>query len=118
MAHFAKLDENNIVLEVHLVANDALDTNNEEQSGIEFLTNWSGGYTNWKQTSYNNNIRKQYAAPGFFYDSISDIFIAPQQYPSWSLNKDFDWQPPTPRPEGELWSWDEDSLSWIESTIL
>jgi hypothetical protein len=118
MAHFAKLDENNIVLEVHLVANTALDTNNEEQSGIEFLTNWSGGHTNWKQTSYNNNIRKQYAASGFSYDPIADVFIAPQPYPSWSLNENFDWQPPTPRPDVDVCYWDEASLSWVESTIL
>ncbi len=59
MAHFAKLDDNNIVLEVHVVNNEVLDSNNEEASGIEFLTEWSGGYSNWKQTSYNGNFRKK-----------------------------------------------------------
>jgi hypothetical protein len=77
MAHFAKLDNNNIVLEVHVVNNDALDSNNEEQSGIEFLTQWSNGYTNWKQTSYNGNIRGKYASIGDTYDPVQDIFISP-----------------------------------------
>ena len=78
MAHFAKLDNNNIVLEVNVVANAALDSNNEEASGIAFLTDWSGGYTNWKQTSYNGTIRKNYAGIGYTYDSVRDAFIAPQ----------------------------------------
>jgi hypothetical protein len=77
MAHFAKLDNNNIVLEVHVVNNDALDSNNEEQSGVEFLTQWSNGYTNWKQTSYNGNIRGKYASIGDTYDQVQDIFISP-----------------------------------------
>lgn len=78
MAHFAKLDENNMVLEVHVVSNDALDSNDEENSGIEFLTNWSGGYTNWKQTSYNAKIRKNYAGINFQYDKDRDAFIPPK----------------------------------------
>jgi hypothetical protein len=114
MAHFAKLDENNVVLEVNVIDNAALDNNDEEASGIAFLTEWSGGYTNWKQTSFNNNIRKQYAGIGFSYDPLADVFIAPQPYPSWSLDENFDWQPPTPRPTGMGWYWDEDTLSWIE----
>ncbi len=114
MAHFAKLNENNIVLEVNVVNNAALDPANEEASGIAFLTGWSGGYTNWKQTSYNGNIRKQYAGIGYFYDAVNDVFIAPQPYPSWSLNNNFDWQAPTPRPEEGNWYWDESTLSWTE----
>lgn len=77
MAHFAKLDDNNKVLEVHVVANAALDPDNEEQSGTEFLTRWSGGYTNWKQTSYNGNFRYNYAAVGDSYDPIDNAFISP-----------------------------------------
>jgi hypothetical protein len=77
MAHFAKLDDHNLVLEVHVVANAALDPKNEEASGIAFLTDWSGGYTNWVQTSYNGKIRYNYAGIGFTYDSIDDAFIAP-----------------------------------------
>jgi hypothetical protein len=78
MAHFAKLDENNVVLEIHVVNNDALDFSNEEESGIAFLTNWSNGYTNWKQTSYNGKIRYNYAGIGYTYDATRDAFIAPE----------------------------------------
>jgi hypothetical protein len=113
MAHFAKLDENNIVTAVHVVNNDVLDSVNEEASGVAFLTDWSGGYTNWKQTSYNHKNRKQYAGIGYSYDPLADVFIAPQPYPSWTLNNNFDWQAPTPKPEG-LFTWDELTLSWIE----
>jgi hypothetical protein len=78
MAHFVKLDDNNLVIEVHCVANAAIDNNNEEASGIAFFTEWSGGYTNWKQTSYNGNIRKNYAGVGYSYDPVRDAFIAPE----------------------------------------
>jgi hypothetical protein len=78
MAHFAKLDENNYVTEIHVVANEVLDLQNEETTGIEFLTEWSGGYTNWKQTSYNSKIRKNYAGIGYFYDEDLDAFIPPK----------------------------------------
>jgi hypothetical protein len=112
MAHFAKLDENNIVLEVNVVNNEILDSENEEVLGIAFLTEWSGGHTNWKQTSYNNNFRKQYAGIGFTYDPHKDVFIAPQPYPLWILDNNFDWQPPTPKPNGENWVWVEENLEW------
>jgi hypothetical protein len=118
MAHFAKLDENNIVIEVNLVANDALDQDNEEESGVEFLTHWSGGYANWKQTSYNGSIRKQYAGLNYTYDAVNDVFIAPQPFASWSLDQNFDWQAPTPMPTEGKWYWDEDSLSWVEVESL
>lgn len=113
MAHFAKLDENNFVIEVNVVDNFNLDPDDEENSGIAFLTNWSGGYSNWKQTSYNRKFRKNYAAVGGKYDAVNDIFIAPQPYPSWSLDDNFDWQPPISRPDGAGWYWDETNNSWI-----
>jgi len=78
MAHFAKLDENNIVLEVLVVANDTLDVQNEEQSGIAFLKQLLGEEFNWKQTSYNSNFRKNYAGIGYVYDFERDAFIAPK----------------------------------------
>jgi len=87
MAHFAKLDDNNIVLEVHLVSNAALDPNNEEQSGIAFLTEWSGGHDKWKQTSYNGSFRARYAAPGYYYDSILDAFIPSKCHDSAIFNQ-------------------------------
>jgi hypothetical protein len=87
MAHFAKLDDNNIVLEVHVVNNDSLPDDTEE-SGVAFLTEWSGGYTNWKKTSYNGNIRKNYAGIGYTYDESRDAFIPPKPEGNWVLNED------------------------------
>ena len=114
MAHFAKLDDNNMVLEVNVVNNDVLDASNEEASGIAFLTEWSGGYTNWKQTSYNGSIRKNYAGIGYTYDSVRDAFIPPKPYNSWILNEDTcNWQAPTPMPSGDgMYQWVEDDLNW------
>jgi len=84
MAHFAKLDDNNIVLEVNVVDNvNAPD----EATGVAFLTAWSGGYTNWKQTSYNGNIRKNYAGIGYTYDPVRDAFIPPQPAPDWTFDE-------------------------------
>lgn len=123
MAHFAKLDENNVVLEVNVVHNnELLDENGveSEQKGIDFLTAWSGGYTNWKQTSYNGNIRKNYAGIGYTYNPSIDAFVPPQPYASWLLNNDTaQWEAPTPMPtDGKRYSWDEATLSWVEAEIL
>ena len=78
MAHFVKLDENNVVVAGVVVNNDAIDSDNEEVSGIEFLNNLYGTTDNWKQTSYNGNIRKNYAGIGYTYDAVRDAFIAPE----------------------------------------
>jgi hypothetical protein len=114
MAHFAKLDDNNIVIDVNVVNNDALDASNEEESGIAFLTEWSGGYSNWKQTSYNGTFRKNYCGVGFTYDIERDAFIAPKPYESWTLNEETcQWEAPEPYPDDEnVYIWNEDSLSW------
>ena len=113
MAHFAKLDGNNKVLEVLVVANNAIDPTNEEESGVAVLTQ-TFGHTVWKQTSYTNSMRKQYAGVGYDYDPIADVFVAPQPYPSWTLDENHDWQPPTPMPtDGERYSWDEEELEWV-----
>lgn len=116
MAHFAKLDDNNIVLEVNVVNNDILDPNNEETSGIQFLTEWSSGYTNWKQTSYNGSIRKRYAGIGYSYNQELDAFIPPKIFESWTLDEvDCDWVAPVPYPQdGKVYIWSEESLNWIE----
>lgn len=118
MAHFAKLDANNIVLEVHSVHNnELLDENGQESEakGVQFLTSWSGGYSNWKQTSYNKTIRKNFAAIGFRYDQARDAFIPPQTYQSWSLDEDTcQWTPPVPYPkDGQVYLWDEAAISWV-----
>ena len=110
MAHFAKI-ENNLVTEVLVVHNDL------EHRGQDFLANDLGLGGTWIQTSYNNNFRKQYAGIGYTYDAVNDVFIAPQPYPSWSLDQNFDWQPPTPMPTEGRWYWDEDSLSWLEQSL-
>jgi hypothetical protein len=120
MAHFAKLNENNIVLEVNVVDNEhLLDANGieREELGIAFLVQWSGGYPYWKQTSYNGNIRKNYAGIGFTYDAVRDAFIEPQIYPSWVLNETTcQWEPPVPYPtDGKYYVWDEATTSWVET---
>lgn len=88
MAHFAKLDDNNTVIEVHVVANAALNPADEEASGIAFLTEWSGGYENWKQTSYNRTFRKNFAGVGFMYDEDRDAFIPPRPVGNVTLNEE------------------------------
>ena len=117
MAHFAKLDNTNTVLEVLAVHNNELLVNGieNETKGVEFLTNWSGGYTNWKQTSYNGKIRKNYAGAGFTYDPIRDAFIPPKPYASWLLNEEScRWDAPVPYPnDGKMYRWDESTLAWV-----
>jgi hypothetical protein len=121
MAHFVKLNENNIVIEVNVVQNNELldeNGNESEAKGIEFLTAWSGGYANWKQTSYNGTIRKNYAGIGYTYDSQRDAFIAPQPYASWLLNESTcQWDAPIPMPtDNKMYRWDETTTSWVEMT--
>jgi hypothetical protein len=113
MAHYAFLDDNNIVTEVI--------TGIDETELIEGLATetWYGNFRGQvcKRTSYNGNIRKNYAGIGFTYDAELDAFIAPKPYPSWVLNQETcQWQAPSPRPEG-LYNWDEESLSWIELEV-
>ena len=111
MAHWAELDNDNKVIRV--LVGDNNDPNNDE--GYQWLINNLGG--TWIQTSYNHNIRKQYAGIGYTYDAVNDVFIAPQPFASWSLDENFDWQPPTPMPTEGKWYWDEDSLSWLEQSL-
>ena len=85
MAHFAKLGVGNVVETVHVVSNDVALT---EQIGVDFLNNLYNTRDVWKQTSYNNNIRKNYAGIGYSYDEARDAFIPPQPYPSWLLNEE------------------------------
>ena len=111
MAHFARV-ENNLVIEVLVVANDL------EDRGADFLANDLGLGGTWIQTSYNNNFRKQYAGIGYTYDAVNDVFIRPQPYPSWALDDDFNWQAPTPRPEGMGWYWNEAKQVWLDANEL
>jgi len=118
MAHFAKLDENNVVLEVNAVDNQDIQNlpfPESELVGVQFLTSWSGGHSNWKQTSYNKNFRKNYAGIGYTYDAQKDAFIPPKPFNSWNLNEQTcRWGPPIPSPTDGITSyeWDEATLSW------
>jgi len=121
MANFAKLNDQNIVIDVNAVANAVIDDlpfPESEPVGVAFLTEWSGGYTNWKQTSYNANFRKNLAGIGYTYDAALDAFVPPKPFPSWLLNTEIcRWQAPTPYPsDGKLYSWDEATQSWVEVT--
>lgn len=119
MAYFAQIDDDGTVLQVIAVSNtDAPDPApaNSEPLGQAFIASL-GLDGEWRQTSYNSNFRKQYAGIGWRYDAESDVFIAPQPFPSWTLDANHDWQPPTPMPsEGGPWAWDENTLSWVEVT--
>jgi hypothetical protein len=114
MAHFAKLNEDNIVEEVVVVNNDVLDKENEEQSGIAFLHSLYNNNAIWIQTSYNGNIRKNYAGIGYTYDEARDAFIPPKPYESWLLDEESClWKAPVSYPtDGNLYVWNEENQSW------
>jgi len=118
MAHYAKIGTGNIVLSVEVVNNDVLlkDGVENEQQGVEFLQNLYGHKDLYLQTSYNGTLRKNYASVGGTYDQAKDAFIAPQPYPSWTLNEDTcRWKSPTPYPDdGKKYRWDEENLVWKE----
>jgi len=108
MAHFAEIDENNIVLRVLVTDNN--DPNGDE--GYQWLVDNLGG--TWIKTSYNGNIRKNFAGIGSTYDPQRDAFIAPKRYPSWILNEETcRWEPPVPYPtDGFTYEWNESELAW------
>ena len=119
MAHFAQLDSTNNVIRVEVVNNNVItdaDGNEQEQVGIDFLTNLYGGVGWYKQTSYNGNFRKNYANVGGVYDSVRDAFIPPKPYPSWTLVEDTcQWTAPTACPDdGKKYTWNEDTTNWTE----
>jgi hypothetical protein len=110
MAHYAFLDEDNIVTEVI--------TGKNESELIDGLTpeEWYGNYRGQRcvRTSYNNNIRKQFAGVGFTYDDLDDVFIAPAPFESWYLDENYDWQAPIDYPaDGKEYSWDEANQVWV-----
>ena len=111
MAHFAKLGIGNIVERVEVVSNDIATT---EQAGVNFLNNLYKTNDIWKQTSYNNNIRKNFAGIGFKYDQYKDAFIPPKPYNSWILNEDSClWEAPVAYPnDGQRYIWNETNQTW------
>jgi len=125
MAHFAQLDENNIVTNVIVVSNDdCLDSDgSQSKKGIPFCQNLLGADTNWVRTSYNANIRFRYAGIGMKYDPTNDVFYYPQPYGSWSLNTStWVWEAPVALPSDRgynddgtkfvEYTWNEDTVSW------
>jgi hypothetical protein len=111
MAHYAFIDENNVVTEV-IVGKD-------ETELIDGLTpeEWYGNFRGQRciRTSYNHNIRKQYAGIGYTYNETADVFVAPQPFESWSLDENYDWQAPIECPaDGKRYSWDETNQVWVE----
>jgi len=114
MAHFCKLDENNVVTQVVVIDNrDTADASGVEKEhiGAAFCERLFGG--TWKQTSYNGNIRKNYAGIGYTYRADIDAFVAPKPYPSWILNANAQWEAPVAMPtDGQMYSWDEATTSW------
>jgi len=112
MAHYAFLDENNIVTEVIVGRN--------EWEVVDGISNWEEYYSQFRgqrclRTSINGNIRKTFARTGSRYDEVTDSFILPAPFPSWELNSDLDWTAPVPYPENDdhLYSWDEDIRNWF-----
>ena len=111
MAHYAFLDENNIVTEVIVGRN--------ETEVVDGVSDWETYYGNrrgqvCKRTSYNGNVRKQFAGVGYTYDETADVFIAPKPFASWSLDANYDWQAPIERPaDGKDYSWDEANQVWV-----
>jgi hypothetical protein len=131
VAHFTKLNQENIVITVNVVHNNELlvDGVEDEQKGIDFLNNLFKTNDTWKQTSYNTHggvhklggtpLRKNYAGIGFTYDEARDAFIAPQPYPSFTLNEDTcQWEAPVALPDdGKDYKWNEETLSWVEVVL-
>lgn len=112
MAHFAKIGIGNIVEKVEVVSNNIATT---EQAGVDFLRNlYNDQNAQWFQTSYNNNIRKNFAGIGYQYDQTRDAFIDPKPYPSWTLNETTcRWDPPVAYPtDGQTYNWNEENQQW------
>ena len=128
MAHFAELTSSNEVLRVIVVSNDDIDANGgdlhaDAETFVASIVPHSTGGTAWKQTSYNNNFRKQYAGIGVTYDASKDKFISIKPYSSWSLNSNDDWEAPVTYPNVyEINSnpvqiiWDETNQKWLGKT--
>ena len=111
MAHFAKLGAGNIIETVEVVSNEIATT---EQVGVDFLNNLYKSRDVWKQTSYNGNIRKNYAGIGWKYDQTRDAFIPPKPYNSWTLNETTClWEAPVAYPDdGQAYEWNETTKQW------
>ncbi len=120
MAHYAWINSDNVVVNVTVGVDETV-----TQQGVGGSTEaWEQFYTQAinqpgvyvKRTSYNatGGYRKQYAGINFTYNADADVFVKPQSFPSWTLDANHDWQPPTPMPtDGERYSWNEEELEWV-----
>ena len=126
MAHFAELDSNSVVIRVVVISNEDVDANGGDLSVaaetfvgtlIPFIDDAERTGVAWKQTSYNNNFRKQYARIGGKYDTAKDKFLDEQPFSSWTLDGSDDWQAPITRPNIIVPKWDEDNLRWKGETF-
>ena len=131
MAHFAELNNSNIVLQVIVISNEDVNANGGDQSAqaenfVASIVPHQNGGNEWKQTSYNDKFRKQYAGIGMTYDATKDKFLHPKPFASWALDDNDDWQAPVPFPTVTeidsnivLIFWDEDNQKWtgkVDST--
>jgi len=127
MAHYALIDSNNIV--VNLITGvdedvtqtdlDGTQVGGSSEAWEQFYSNlpWFQGLT-CKRTSFNNKIRKQFGQIGYIYHPDADVFLQPQPFPSWMLDENYDWQPPTPMPTEGLWVWNESLKLWEEADFI
>jgi hypothetical protein len=115
MAHFAQLQDN-IVQQVIVISNDdAPDPYPDSDTAGQAFIASLGLNGEWRQTSYHGTFRAHYAGIGYVYDAQADVFYPPQPYPSWALDNEWNWQPPTPYPDdGGMYTWDENTLTWTE----
>lgn len=130
MAHFAELDSSNEVIRVVVISNDDVAANGgdlhaDAETFVASIVPYSTGGTAWKQTSYSDSFRKQFAGIGYSYDSSKNKFISPKPYPSWSLNSSDDWAAPVTYPNSVeissqtvYVSWDEANQKWLGETIV
>ena len=122
MAHYAFMNSDNVVVKV-ITGVDETETQDDHGTQVGgsgeaweafyAAQPWHEGLT-CKRTSYNSNIRKQYAGIGYSYDAAADVFVAPQPYASWTLDSNHDWQAPVARPAEGMWSWNEADQAWDE----
>jgi len=109
MAHFAEISPTKEVLRVLVVPDE------QEHRGHDYMSKDLGLGGTWIQCSYNNRIRKQFPGKGYHYIADADVFVAPRPYPSWSLDENYDWKAPVPRPDDNEnnYEWNEEGTNWV-----